>query len=97
MRALGLKVGELAKQSGLTVRTLHHYDEIGLLKPSQHSESGYRLYTRAEVVRLQQVLSLRQLGFSLEEIRDCLDGPGFSPSELLRLHIGRLRRQVELQ
>jgi DNA-binding transcriptional MerR regulator len=73
MKFEALKVGELAKRTGLTVRTLHHYDEIGLLKPSLHTEAGYRLYTRGDVARLQQVLSLRQLGFALEEIRDCLD------------------------
>ncbi len=97
MRALGMKVGDLAKQTGLTVRTLHHYDEIGLLKPSQHSEAGYRVYTARDVTRLQQIVSLRQFGFSLDEIRDCLDRPGFSPLELIRLHISRLRHQIELQ
>ncbi len=97
MRFEALKVGELARRTGLTIRALHHYDEIGLLKPSQHSEAGYRLYTAGDVARLQQVLSLRQLGFSLEEVRDCLDRPGFSPLESIRLHIGRLREQVEMQ
>jgi DNA-binding transcriptional MerR regulator len=92
-----LKVGELARRTRLTIRTLHHYDDIGLLRPSIHTESGHRLYTAGDVARLQQVLSLRQLGFSLEEIRDCLDRPGFSPLELIRLHVARLRQQIELQ
>jgi DNA-binding transcriptional MerR regulator len=92
-----LKVGELAKRTGLTVRTLHHYDEIGLLKPSLHTDVGYRLYTTADVARLQQVLSLRQLGFALEEVRACLDRPDFSPLEVIRLHVARLREQIELQ
>ena len=92
-----LKVGELAKRTGLTVRTLHHYDEIGLVKPSLHTEAGYRLYTRGDVARLQQVLSLRQLGFALEDIRGCLDQSGFAPLEVIRLHIARLREQIELQ
>lgn len=92
-----LKVGELARRTGLTVRTLHHYDEIGLVKPGLHTESGHRLYTGRDIERLQQVLSLRQLGFSLEEIRDCLTQARFSPVELVRLHIGRLREQIELQ
>jgi DNA-binding transcriptional MerR regulator len=92
-----LKVGELAKRTGLTVRTLHHYDEIGLLRPSLHTDTGHRLYTAGDVARLQQVLSLRQLGFSLEEIRDCLDRPGFAPLEVIRLHVTRLREQIELQ
>src|SRR5262245_16798441 len=92
-----LKVGELARRTGLTVRTLHHYDEIGLLKPSLYTEAGYRLYTRGDVARLQQVLSLRQLGFALEEVRDCLDRPGFAPLEVIRRHVTRLREQIELQ
>lgn len=97
MRFEALKVGELAKRTGLTVRTLHHYDEIGLLRPSLHTESGHRLYTAGDVARMQQVLSLRQLGFSLEEIQGCLDRPGFSPLEVIRLHVARLREQIELQ
>ncbi len=97
MRFEALKVGELARRTGLTIRALHHYDEIGLLRLSQHSEAGYRLYSAGDVARLQQVLSLRQLGFSLEEVRDCLDRPGFSPLESIRLHIGRLRERIELQ
>lgn len=97
MRFEALKVGELAKRTGLTVRTLHHYDEIGLLKPSLHTESGHRLYNGDDIARLQQVLSLKQLGFALEEIRDCLDRPGFSPLEVIRLHIGRLRKQIEIE
>ena len=92
-----LRVGELARRTGLTVRTLHHYDEIGLLKPSLHSEGGYRLYTAADIARLQRVMSLRQLGFGLEEIRSCLDRPGFSPLEVIELHVTRLREQVQWQ
>jgi DNA-binding transcriptional MerR regulator len=97
MRFEALQVGELSKRTGLTVRTLHHYDEIGILKPSSHSEAGYRLYTAADVARLQQVLSLRQLGFSLEEIRNCLNGSDFSPLEVIRLHQARLQEQIESQ
>src|SRR5438477_12653991 len=97
MRFEALKVGELARRTGLTIRTLHHYDEIGLLKPSLHTEAGHRLYAAGDVARLQQVLSLRQLGFSLEQVRDCLDRPGFSPLEVIGLHVARLREQIELQ
>jgi MerR family transcriptional regulator, thiopeptide resistance regulator len=97
MRSEALKVGELARRTGLTVRALHHYDEIGLLRPSWHTESGHRLYTAVDVARLQQVLSLRQLGLSLEEIRDCLDRPGFSPMEVIRLHVARLRQGIARQ
>src|SRR5947199_3774388 len=97
MRFEALKVGELARRTGLTIRTLHHYDEIGLLKPSLHTEAGHRLYTAADVARLQQVLSLRQLGFSLDQVRACLDRPDFSPLEVIRLHVARLGEQIELQ
>jgi DNA-binding transcriptional MerR regulator len=97
MRFEALKVGELARRTGLTIRTLHHYDEIGLLKPSLHTESGHRLYTGREVARLQQVISLRQLGFSLEEIGACLVRRDFSPLEVVELHLARLREQIGLQ
>jgi DNA-binding transcriptional MerR regulator len=92
-----LKVGELARRTGLTVRALHHYDAIGLLTPSWHTEAGYRLYTADDIGRLQQILSLRQLGFSLDDIRACLDRPGFSPLEVIGVHIARLREQIDLQ
>ena len=91
------KVGELAKQTGLTVRTLHHYDEIGLLKPDSVGANGYRYYGRDELLRLQQILSLRQLGFSLDEIGDCLSRPENTLEHVLELHIGRLRDGIELQ
>ncbi|HWN43820.1 MAG TPA: MerR family transcriptional regulator [Thermoanaerobaculia bacterium] len=91
------KVGELAKQTGLTVRALHHYDEIGLLTPSRRSASGYRLYGGDDIARLLQILSLRQLGFSLDEIRDSLAKPGLSLPRVLELHIARLRDGIELQ
>jgi DNA-binding transcriptional MerR regulator len=81
----------------LTVRTLHHYDEIGLLKPSQHSESGHRLYSQSDLARLQQIVSLRQLGFSLEQIRDCLEREDFSPVEVLQMHLKRIQEQMEIQ
>ena len=80
MRFEALRVGELARRTGLTIRALHHYDEIGLVRPSRHSEAGYRLYTSADIARLQQVVSLRQLGFSLEEIRGLPATAGLLPA-----------------
>lgn len=94
---IALKVGDLAKQTGLSIRTLHYYDEIGLLKPSQHTEAGHRLYTSGDIIRLQQIVSLRQLGFSLDEIRDCLDNPHFSPIKVMQQRIAQLREQIQLQ
>ena len=92
-----LKVGELAKRTGISVRALHHYDEIGLLRPSGRTHSGHRLYGAEDVARLQQVTSLRQLGFSLDEIRACLERPDHSPRRVIDLHLGRLREQIEAQ
>ncbi len=89
-----LKVGELARRTGLTVRTLHHYDAIGLLRPSARTASGHRLYTPDDVVRLQQVLSLREIGFSLEEIREYLATRKTSPQEIIRLQVERLRERI---
>jgi DNA-binding transcriptional MerR regulator len=97
MRSAPRKVGELAKQTGLSVRTLHYYDEIGLLSPSYRTETGYRLYVAGDIARLQQIKSLRQLGLSLEEIRDCLNRPDFSPLHVIQRHIARLREQIALQ
>jgi DNA-binding transcriptional MerR regulator len=97
MKFQALKVGELARRTGLTVRTLHHYDEIGLLKPSLHTDSGHRLYTGSDIGRLQQILSLRHLGFSLDEVRACLDRSDFSPLEVIELHVARLRKQIALE
>lgn len=72
------KVGELAKQTGLTVRTLHHYAEIGLLS----TDTGHRLYTNTDIATLQQIILLKQLGFSLEEIKDLIKNPEFKPDKL---------------
>ncbi|MDT7835519.1 MerR family transcriptional regulator [Aquabacterium sp. OR-4] len=73
-----LKVGELAQRSGLTVRALHHYDQIGLLKPSARTDAGYRLYTTADVARLHAIQALRHMGLPLKEIGSMLasDGEG---------------------
>src|SRR3954466_4629955 len=88
------KVGELAERTGLTVRTLHHYDAIGLLSPSgrtgSNHNSGHRLYTAADVARLQQILSLKMLGFGLEQIREYLSRGDYDPRRVVRLHLERV-------
>lgn len=96
VKSTAMKVGELAKQTGISVRTLHYYDEIGLLSPSGRTEADYRLYDGADIIRLQQIMSLRQLGFSLLEIKECLQKPDFSLHHTIQLHITRLREQIEL-
>ena len=88
------KIGELAKRTGLTVRTLHHYDEIGLLSPAERSDGGHRVYDEADVQRLYRIVSLRSLGFPLDAIADALDGRAFDPREAVDDHISRLEAQV---
>ena len=73
MGSIAMKIGDLAKQTGVSVRTLHYYEEIGLLSPSHRTETGYRLYAEDDIIRLQQIVSLRQIGFSLAQIRQCLE------------------------
>ena len=75
MDAKTYSVSEVSKLARVTVRTLHHYDEIGLLKPSSRSEKGYRQYSDADLQRLQQILLFRQLGFALEAIQRMIDEP----------------------
>ncbi|HEY2736905.1 MAG TPA: TipAS antibiotic-recognition domain-containing protein [Thermoanaerobaculia bacterium] len=91
------KVGALARQTGLTVRTLHHYDEIGLLAPSLRTGAGHRLYTADDLGRLLQILSLRQLGLSLDEVRESLARPESTLQQVLGLHIAKLRERIDLQ
>ncbi|HXV64998.1 MAG TPA: MerR family transcriptional regulator [Vicinamibacteria bacterium] len=83
MRVESYRVKELARLAGVTVRTLHHYDRIGLLVPSARSDAGYRLYGEADLYRLQHILVWRELGFSLEQIRRMLDEPGFDRRKAL--------------
>lgn len=89
-----LKVGELARRSGLTIRTLHHYDSIGLLKPSGRSDAGYRLYNRDDVARLHQVQALRRFGMALVDIGHFLANPGASLPDLIARQIASLDRQI---
>jgi len=89
-----LKVGELARRSGLTVRTLHHYHSIGLLKPSGRSDAGYRLYNRDDVARLHQVQALRRFGMALADIGQFLAKPGASLPDLIARQIDSLDRQI---
>jgi DNA-binding transcriptional MerR regulator len=86
----GYTVKQVAKLSGVSVRTLHHYDEVGLLKPACVGANGYRYYGQDELLRLQQILFHRELGFALEEIKKVLDAPGFDRLAALRAHRARL-------
>jgi DNA-binding transcriptional MerR regulator len=85
------RVGELAKATGLSVRSLHHYDAIGLLQPTRRSSAGHRLYSEADVRRLHRVLALRGFGLSLTEVGQVLAGEG-DPRELEELEQLTARR-----
>lgn len=96
-----MKVKEVSQLVGISVRTLHHYDEIGLLTPST-SENGYRHYSDQDLERLQQILFFRELDFSLKKIKDIIDSPQFKHEEALKLQRkmlldkqGRISQMVE--
>ncbi|WP_235848899.1 MULTISPECIES: MerR family transcriptional regulator [Bacillaceae] len=78
-----LKVKEVSELIGISVRTLHHYDEIGLLSPEKMSGSGYRLYTDTDLEMLQQILFFKELGFPLKRIKDIINQPSFNRKEAL--------------
>jgi DNA-binding transcriptional MerR regulator len=88
-------VHELARLSGLSVRALHHYDEIGLLKPAFIGENRYRYYGRDELLRLQQILFHRELGLPLQQIAALLDEPGFDRIAALKQHRARLQAEAK--
>ncbi|KFZ81283.1 transcriptional regulator [Amycolatopsis sp. MJM2582] len=99
---MGYPVGKVAALSGVTVRTLHHYDEIGLLSPSGRTAAGYRSYSDDDLDRLQRVLFYRELGFGLETIAKVIEDPGVDALEHLRRQralladrIGELTRMAE--
>lgn len=79
-------VRQVAEQSGVSVRTLHYYDEIGLLPPSSVTESGYRLYDEKALARLQQILLFRELDFPLKDILAIMQHPGYDQNEALERH-----------
>ena len=89
-----MTVGQLAKAAGVSVRTLHHYDEIGLLTPSGRTDAGYRLYAEADVERLQQIRSLQALGFSLDRIHEVLSGRQHNLMEVLEWHLAAVDEEI---
>ncbi len=92
------RVSDFAEKAGVTVRTLHHYDRLGLLKPSGRTEAGYRLYGERDFARLQQIVTLKFIGLPLRQIKDLLDGSDLDLAATLRLQRRMLlekRLQVE--
>lgn len=91
------KVGELSKLTGLTIRTLHHYDEIGLLCPRFHTDAGHRLYSEADIGKLQQIMSLKELGYSLDGIKELFENPEYNPKEVLQMQLEGLEEEIKLK
>jgi DNA-binding transcriptional MerR regulator len=87
------RIGELAQHAGVTVRALHHYDELGLLTPSERTNGGHRLYGAADVERLYRLLALRSLGLPLEEIGPLLEADD-DLAETVRRHLARVEQQI---
>ncbi|MEV7158191.1 MerR family transcriptional regulator [Streptomyces misionensis] len=92
---MGYSVGQVAGFAGVTVRTLHHYDEIGLLVPGGRTHAGHRRYTDADLDRLQQILFYRELGFPLDEVAVLLDDPDADPGAHLRRQHALLTARIE--
>ncbi|MFE7312980.1 MerR family transcriptional regulator [Streptomyces sp. NPDC057555] len=92
---MSYSVGQVAEFAGVTVRTLHHYDEIGLLVPGERSQAGHRRYGDADLDRLQQILFYRELGFPLDEVAALLDDPHADPQEHLRRQHELLSARIE--
>ncbi len=92
-----MRVGDLAKATGLTVRALHHYDELGLVVPSGRTPAGHRDYDAADVRRLYQVVALRRLGFPLAAIREVLDGAAYDPRETVRRQLEETDRRLSAE
>lgn len=90
-----MTVNEVSKLTGVSVRTLHHYDEIGLLAATKVSEAGYRLYDESALERLQQILIFKELEFPLKEIKDILDSPHYEQSKVLEQQIKLLEMKKE--
>jgi len=94
MKKTGYLVREFAKLTRVTVRTLHYYDQIGLLKPSFEHPNGYRVYTDADLLKLQQIVTLKFMGFSLEEIRRLLASKGYEAVKTLKVQAEAVRDEI---
>lgn len=90
-----LKIGELAKAAGVSVRCLRHYDHIGLLQPNSSRESGHRLYNQKDVERLQQIISLKSMGLSLQDIARCLEEEEYDLLKTFTMQEAAIFRDIE--
>ena len=90
-----MMVAQVSKRTGVSVRTLHHYDQIGLLKPTEVTESGYRMYDDTALDKLYMILVYRELGLRLNEIGSFLDAPDYDRNQVLEHQIELMRRRIE--
>jgi DNA-binding transcriptional MerR regulator len=88
------KIGELSEVTGVTIRALHHYHEKGLLIPSEISETGYRIYSKNDMIKLQQIISLKQFSFNLDEIKQILESKNFDPIEIIKRQINITNEEI---
>jgi DNA-binding transcriptional MerR regulator len=91
---MSFTVKEVAELAGVSVRTLHYYDQIGLLKPSFERPNGYRVYTDADLLKLQQIVTLKFMGFSLEEIKRLLDSRGYEAVKALKVQAEAVKDEI---
>src|SRR5690625_4390857 len=92
------KIGELAVLTGLTIRTLRYYDQIQLFSPSEYTASGHRLYTKSDLTNLQQILSLKQMGLSLDDIKELMENKDENAAEnIIETQMERVKRDIQIQ
>ena len=89
-----IKIGELASMTGVTVRTLHYYDEIGLLKPVEVTEKGHRLYNMQSITELYQIIAMKEMGFNLDEIKDLIELKEINIINLLEIQILNVQEEI---
>ncbi|RPJ03458.1 MAG: MerR family transcriptional regulator, partial [Candidatus Aminicenantes bacterium] len=94
MKKNGYLIREFARLTRVTVRTLHYYDEVGLLEPGVERPNGYRVYTDADLLKLQQIVTLKFMGFSLGEIRRLLDSKGYEAVKALRVQAEAVKDEI---
>src|SRR5690606_40584262 len=88
-------IGKLSKNTGVTVRTLDYYDEIGLIKPSSKTSGGHRLYSEDDVMKLERVLALKYMGFSLDQIKDILENSTSNWQDSIQHQLELVKREQE--
>lgn len=92
-----MRIGEVARRSGVSARMLRHYESIGLLEPSERTSAGYREYSDADIGRIFHIEGLRRLGMSLAEVREVLDDPSFDTTRLLGDLIAKTRERIDAE